>query len=370
MNGVDNSETHFVTYDADELWQRIQDAHVQNGGDILYAGDEKEILLRTVQAIAIAVMADCDSAMRMDTRKYAVGEFLDIYGDKRSCARIAAVAATATVQIEVKANGVAQTIPAGTELTADGVVLYHLTEDITQTGSAQTITATIECSDAGTLGNGLVSGTQMQFIQTNDAILSIYTTSAATGGLDEESDDDYRERIGTHGLATVTTGPSDQYEAMAEAVSLLVLDAKAYNDGDGVPGVYLILADGADEAAMIQAVENALTPKSARPLTDHVQVHIADTVEYVLHVNVWYPAGLNIGSEITAAIADYKDWQENTIARTFNPDKLTAALYQLGATRVQYADGDGIDGGGAVYTEIDKRSHCRGTITPNLVVVT
>ena len=274
------------------------------------------------------------------------------------------------MQITFKANGYAQTIPAGTELTADGAILYHLTEDIAQTGSAQTITTTIECSEAGELGNGLVNGTQMQFIQTNDAILSIYTTSAATGGQDEESDDDYRERIWAHGLASVPTGPSDQYEAAAEAVSPLVLDAKAYEDGDGVPGIYLVLAEGADEAAMIQTVEDALTPQSVRPLTDHVQVHIAEKVEYTLHVNVWYPAGLNIEDAIREAISDYKDWQENTIGRTFNPDKLTASLYQLGATRVQYADGDGIDGGGAVYTEIDKRSHCSGTITPNLVVVT
>lgn len=365
---MDNSETHYVAYDAEELWDEIQDAHIENGGDILYPGDEKEILLRTVQAIAISVMAKCDAAMRMDTRQYAQGEYLDIYGDKRNCARIEATAATATVQIVFRANGYAQTIPAGTELTADGVVLYHLTEDIEQTGGAQTITTTIECSEAGTVGNGLANNAQMQFIQTNDAIQSVYTTSEATGGQDEEDDEDYRERIGIQGLATVTTGPHDQYEAAAEAVSSLILDAKSMNDDPGEVGIYLILDSGADSETMIQAVQDALSPKDVRPLNDEVHVYVASTVAYTLHVSVYYPAGLNISDAITEAIAEYKDWQENTVGRAFNPSKLTAALYQLGATRVEYANDDGISGGGAKYTEIDARKHCTGTITPTLVV--
>ena len=367
---MDNSETHYVSYDADELWQEIQTAHIENGGDILYPGDEKEILLRTVQAIAIAVMAKCDSAMRMDTRQYATGEYLKLYGDKRNCPIIEAKAAKATVEIVFTANGVAQTIREGTELTADGVVLYHLTEDITQTGAAQTVTATIECDVAGTLGNGLTSGTQMQFIQTNDAIQSVTTTSAATGGQDEEDEEAYRERIGVQGLTTVTTGPSNQYEAAAEAVSSLILDAKALNDGAGVVGVYLILDSSADEDEITQAVEDALTPADVRPLSDNVQVNIADEVEYALHVSVWYPAGLNIGDAITEAIADYKRWQENTVGRALNPNRLTSALFQLGATRVEYANDDGISGAGAKYTEIPIRKHCAGTITPNLVVET
>ena len=365
---MDNTETHYVTYDAEELWDEIQDAHIESGGDILYPSDEKEILLRTVQAIAISIMAKCDSAMRMDTRQYAQEEYLDIYGDKRNCARIEATAATATVEIVFRANGYAQTIPAGTELTADGVVLYHLTEDIEQTGAAQTITTTIECSTAGTVGNGLLNNKQMQFIQTNDAIVSIYTTSAATGGQDDEDDEDYRERIGVQGLTTVTTGPSDQYEAAAEAVSSLILDAKAMNDDPGEVGIYMILDSGASSAGMIQAVQEALNPKNVRPLNDKVYVYVAEAVAYTLHVSVWYPSGLNIEDQIAEAIAEYKDWQENTVGRAFNPGKLTAALYQLGATRVEYADDDGINGAGAKYTEIAERKHCVGTITPNLVV--
>ena len=151
--------------------------------------------MRAVQAIAVAILSKVDAALCMDTLSYAVRDYLDLYGEKRNCARIQATRATATARISFKNSNVAQTIPAGTELTADGVVLYHLTEDLYQTGYTQTADVAIECSEVGVVGNGLMEGAQMQFISSNAAVLSIYAASDATGGRDEEEDDAYRERI-------------------------------------------------------------------------------------------------------------------------------------------------------------------------------
>lgn len=362
-----SNDMHYISHDSDAMWEEMLDAYDEAGGDILYPGDEKEILLRAVLAIAISVLAKCDSALKMDTLEYASREYLDIYGNKRNCPRVKASAATATVQIAFSATGYAQTIPAGTELTADGVILYHLTEAIEQTGVSQTIETTIECSQDGAIGNGLASGTQMQFINGNGAVYSVYTTTDAEGGQDKEEDDVYRERIRLHGLAAVTTGASSVYESVAMAVSSQILDAKALNDGDGEVGIYLVLEDGANSTSLIAAVETALSPVTERPLTDHVTVQLASEVEYTLHCKVWYPGNLNLATSIVSAKDEYQAWQDDAVGRAFNPDKLTAALYALGVERVQYQAGDGIDGAGAVYTEIGAREHCAGTISLELV---
>ena len=364
MRSMDNSETHFVNYDADELWALIQNTYVQCGGDILYPGDEKEILLRAVQAIGVAIMADCDEGIRQNTLMYAQDEKLDIKGDDRSCVRIEATAAKATVEIVFRANSVAQTIPAGTELTADGVVLYHLTEDIAQTGGEQTVTATIECSTAGTLGNGLPDGTQMQFIQTNDAIQSITTTSEASGGQDEETDDAYRERIHMKGLTSVTTGTEESYRSAAMAVSSVILDARPLAVSDLTVCVYLLLSDDTGSAAIISAVTDALNPKSTRPLTDHVSAALATKVSYSLDVQYGVPTGTSIESAVAAAVEEYSDWQDKHIGRPFDPDKLKSLLYQAGATRVVFGSSSTFDGGSTIeYTEIEDNEVCSGTIT-------
>ena len=214
-----SSDTHYIEFDPDELWAEMIEAYETAGGDTLYPGDEKEILLRAVQAIALSILAKCDSALMMDTLKNAVREYLDYYGEKRNCERITAKSATATARIQFMASGIEQTIPAGTELTADGVVLYKLTEDVEQTGQAQTVDVPIECSESGTAGNALAQNAQMQFLDGNEAVISVTAITAASGGEEEEDDETYRERIREYGLTTVTTGPSSRYEAAAKEVS-------------------------------------------------------------------------------------------------------------------------------------------------------
>jgi len=46
---MDNTEIHYLTYDPEEIFQEMNLAYIQAGGDILYPGDEKEMLLRGVQ---------------------------------------------------------------------------------------------------------------------------------------------------------------------------------------------------------------------------------------------------------------------------------------------------------------------------------
>lgn len=358
-----DSEVHYLTYNPEEIWLEMIAAYVEAGGDVLYPGDEKEMLLRGVQSIVTQVFAGVDAALRMDTLRYAVGEYLDIYGEKRNCTRIAAEAATCTVEITFNASGAAKTIPAGTALTADGERLYLLADDVEQTGYAQTVSAEIVCQDTGGIGNGLIAGTQMQFLTSNPAVASIYATRDASGGQDEEGDDTYRERIRTYGLINTTTGPQAQYESAAMDVTSEILDARALNLGAGVVGVYLLLASDTGATAILESVGAALTAQNVRPLTDTVEVYRATQIPYELHVQYAQAAGSNITTAIAKAVEEYQRWQDEEIGRAFNPDKLMAMLYQAGATRVTWGGESHFNGGAVEYTAIAKNAHCKGTIT-------
>ena len=354
---------HYLSYDPDEIWTDMQAAYVEHGGDILYPGDEKEMLLRSVLAILVQVFAGVDNALRMDTLRYAVGEYLDIYGEKRNCSRIAASAAQAKVVITFSASGINKTLPAGSALTADGVQFYLLAEDVQQTGYAQTVNADILCKQTGSTGNGLLSGVQMQFAVPNSAVISVYTTADAAGGNDREDDDTYRSRIQQYGLTNITTGPAVQYESKAMEVSSEILDAKALNLGAGNVGVYLILESDTGAEALLELVADALSDEDVRPLTDQVSVYLATDIDYTLALQ--YEAAEDIDAEtaIGAAIDEYQAWQDNTVGRAFNPDKLMALAYQAGATRVLWGAESNFDGGAVEYTEIASSARCKGTIT-------
>lgn len=363
---MDRTETHYVSYDADDIWEEMMLAYYGAGGDTLYPGDEKGILLRGVQAIALAILSKVDTALRMDTLTYAVGEYLKLYGEKRNCFYIEASPATAPLRIAFRASGYARTIPAGTELTADGEVIYMLTEDVEQIGTEQTVLTTIECAEAGSIGNGLMEGTQMQFVEQNSAVLSAIVTATASGGMDAENMEVYRERIRNNGLASVTTGPTLQYESKALGASTQILDARALNDGPGKVGIYLVLVNGANKQAVFNTVLDVLSAYDTRPLTDQVSVQEAEAVPYTLNVCVWYSAYVHLSGDVQNTIKEYQDWQDNKIGRAFNPDRLMATLYQLGVDRVQFKDGSGMNGS-LNYQEITERQHCKGTIELEVV---
>ena len=360
---MDDKEIHYLTYDPEAVWMDMILAYIGAGGDVLYPGDEKEIFLRGVQQMFVQAFAGIDNALRMDTLRYAVRNYLDLYGEKRNCARLKALPARSAVKITFRQTGIAKTLRAGTALTADGEVLFLLEEDIAQTGYAQVVDANIVCEQAGALGNGLLSGMQMQFLTPQSAVTSTLCTINASGGQDEEDDETYRERIRRFGLSTVTTGPTVQYESVAMDVTSEILDARAINLGAGNVGVYLLLAsdDGAD--GILEAVDRRLNSVNTRPLTDHVTVARATAIPYTLNVQYVASAGSNITEAIAEAVKEYRTWQDETIGRAFNPDKLMAMLYQAGAMRVVWAEGSEFNGGAVEYSTIGESDHCSGNIS-------
>ena len=365
---MDNTELHYLTYDKDAIWEKMILAYLDAGGDILYPGDEKEILLRAVLSIVMQAFAGVDNALRMQTLRYAVGDYLDMLGEQRGCARIAASKATATVTIVTNATGEADVLPTGTAMTADGEIFYLLTEELILSGGVQTLTASVEADRAGSVGNALTAGTQLQPSATSLAINSIVAASDAAGGNEEEDDETYRDRIRSYGLTSVSAGPARQYEQVAMSVSSEIVDARALNLGAGQVGVYLILSSETGTAAILQAVEEALSADDVRPLTDSVTVAQATDVPYVLNVRYAIDSEQSTSSRAIAAAIDeavtaYQDWQESRVGRAFNPDRLMAAIYQAGAMRVIWGEDSAFDGGTVAYTEIGATERCKGTIT-------
>lgn len=394
---MDSTELHYVNYDPEKTWDEMMRAYIAAGGDILWPGDEKEILLRSVLACTTATMAKVDNAIRMATWRYATGEYLKVYGENKECEYMEAVEATAPVTITFRAGGTPKTIPAGRMLTADGSVIYLLTEDIQQTGTAQTVNTTVQCQIAGTIGNGLNAGSQLQFVESVDGFISAIVSEDASGGMDAEDMEAYRERIRTSGPGIA--GSYRMYESLALSVSPQVTDAKALNEGAGNVGVYIIVASGANSDNLISSVVGVLSPETARPLNDHVTVALADTVPYALYVRATFSTGNNGQNGVSDAVAAYQAWQEQKIGRAFDPFNLIARLYSLGAERVEILEGSGIIteteeepaaeeeqeeaeeeeaeeedeeetvAPQAVYTSISENAHCVGTVEVTVVSV-
>lgn len=367
---MDNTELHYLSYDPDTIWEQMMYNYVEAGGDILYPGDEKEMLLRSVQADIVQVFAGIDNALRMATLRYAVGDYLDIIGENRGCERIPASAATATVTITTAATGITGTLPAGTSMTQDGNVYYLLDSDFTLTGVARTQTVSVTADREGVVGNSLLTGAALTLTSENAGVISIVAASDATGGAEEEDDEAYRERIREYGLSVVTTGTAQRYEAVAKAVSSQIVDAKALKVDPAQVCVYLILSEQTGAAALLQRVLAAVSADDVRPLTDYVTVAQATNIEYALYLEYICDGTETTQAAIEAAADEYCDWQNNTVGQAFNPDRLVSLLYQAGATRVKWSltHESTFNGSTTIqYTAIDANKRCIGTVSLEMV---
>lgn len=363
---MDTSDLHYIYYDPEKIWEMAMYTYIAEGGDILYPGDAKEILMRSALAMWVQEFAIVDNALRMDSLRFAIDQYLDIKGEKRYCYRMQAEPARATVQITFGSSGISKIIEAGTALTADGQRNYVTANAIEQTGFLQVATVDVIAETAGAAGNGLIAGTQMQFCVPNAAVQNVVVTVSATGGRDRENDESYRERIETFGMASVTTGPKQQYEAAARAVSDEILDAEAIQVAPCEVCVYLILPEESDRDALITAVHAALTPDADRPMTDLVSVELAKEKAYKLNVTCTLDGRIT-GEALEAVKKQYQEEQDNEIGRAFNPDRLMAMLYQAGVARVQWAEGSHFCDGPIEYALINKNERCIGEITLNCI---
>lgn len=366
------SEVHYLTYDPEAIWSNMITTYVQEGGDMLYPGDEKEMIFRAVLAWSVQMLASVDQALRMQTLRYAEGEYLDLIGSNRNCPRISASAAQAQVQITFTNSGVTTAIPSGTRMTPDGEMQWELVEEIIPSGYSEQITADIRCCSPGIAGNSLSSGTEMQMAETMPEITRIEVLSGASGGHEAEDDDTYRERIRTNSIIANTTGPRRQYEAVAKSVSASILDVYATSNNPGTVHVFLLVDEATAPDDIVDQVYAALDDETIRPMTDTLAVQKAKAYQYNLRI-LYTPLGdSDISQQVDAAVQEYCQWQELHLGQPFNPERLVASIYMAGAERVQlssdswFCPGDGPDGTpmhfAAEYTKIERSSCCTGTI--------
>lgn len=331
---------HYITGDPAAIWDRMVDAYMDAGGDALYGGDEKEILLRGVQEIITICYARVDSALRMATLRYAQGEYLKLLGEERGCEYREALPARAEMEITLSAGYAPLEIEAGATFTSDGQRFFALDKALEYDGNAGRVRAGITAAEAGAAGNGLPSGTELRPVQALPMILKAALASTTAGGRDAEDMESYRMRVRQAPFLSVTTGPAQQYRAHALSAHSAVLDALAQRSAPGKVAIYLAIDKSANAQEVIKAVEDEASAQDVRPLTDDVKAQEAPEYAYKLDIEyVLANDGISTAKDaLDAAVAEYKHWQEDALGVPFDAYQLISMLYRAGAKRATILD--------------------------------
>lgn len=375
---------NYIEMDFDALYEEALAIYRESGGDVLFPGDEKEMLLRTVLGVLQQERASLNAAIAQGTIRSAEGEYLDILGENAGIERQGETCAEGTLEITLKRGTSGITLAAGTLFSYSGMLTFETTQAVGATAGAgqAVLTVPIRCTKGGAAGNGIEKGTPLSPVEPRSFFISCILAGTTSGGIEEEEDDAYRKRIIESTFRKNATGSRTQYRAVALGVSAAILDAspvadEEFDDGVGKkyalrPGQVLVslmfteTASEEDKAQIIQSAWLALNADESRPLTDTVIVREAKSKTFALKVRYRLQesdTGENLRAAVLSAAEEYKQWQSAAIGRAFDPYRLTSMLYSAGCSRVDIdAAASSFDGGAAGYSAVDGATRLNGTV--------
>lgn len=338
----DISPIDFATADADAIDVEVVAVVEKLLGRTLARSDPLRLFLRAVELLLLQQRLLIDHVGKMNLLAYAEGEYLDRLGDLLGCPRLQAAAATVTLEVTLSAPRQTSTIiRAGTRVTADENIYFATDEPLIFLAGETVKTVKATCLTLGEAGNNYAPGELCNVVDPQAFLQKITNIDTSEGGSDTESDDAYRERIHEQPEIFSCAGSEGAYIARTKSVSALISDVAVDSETPGTVQIYPLLKGGqlpTDE--ILTAIDEYLSSKTVRPLTDLVSVRVPTVNEYEIDCRYFISredatAAAQIEQAAQQAVEDFIDWQRERLGRDLNPSKLTHLLLNAGVKRVE-----------------------------------
>ena len=232
----------------------------------------------------------------------ATGEYLDYKAAEQGITRKSGVAS----QVKVTVTGTpGSMIYVGDKVASDSLNFSAIENiEIEENGTAD---VTVICDTVGTVGN-IPIGTINRFPVTLSGIVSVTNNEPATGGFDEETDDELRDRYFEKVSLPATSGSKYHYIQWAKEING-VGDAKCLPlwNGNGTVKVIIINSEkGVASDELIIEVKNHI--EENRPIGAEVTVESAEPLTIDVSVALTLASGATLETaieRITESITNY-----------------------------------------------------------------
>lgn len=373
----------------------------------IYPGDKERIFLYTLGLILVQSGIIRDLSAKSNFLKYAKGKALDNIGATRhSITRNPAKKAKVSVKfILSEARNQDTQIGLNKRVTAGDSVFFTTTEiGIIEAGLTGKV-FTLECTEAGEIGNNYPAGSINTLVDPIPYVKSVENTSVSQGGAEVETDDSYTLSIWEAPEGYSVTGPEEAYIFRTKRFSQLIEDVIAYSPDEILKILYTYTNDSSqeiEEGAQIDSnnetltaqniktseydpaegvlqlefnkpvskinfqyplggvvevvpllsgatipddtflkdLENYLSERKYRPLTDRVRTKAPSFKEYSINFNYRIDIAdkdrqTEIQTAVIEAVNEYQAWQGAKLSRDINPDELIIRVKKAGAKRLE-----------------------------------
>ena len=215
----------FIETDAGKIYNGLITSLEKYVKEPLYPGDERRIFAEALAAVFISMFNAMNDAAKQKMLRYARGEVLDALGERVGVKRMSATTAGVTVRFSINSPfGANIVIPQGTRLTGDSTRYFATTVAAVIYAGQTYVDVSAESVGTGTNYNGIAAGIINTMVDAVAYIDSVENITVTEGAVDEESDDNLRERILAAPSALSTAGPVKGYRYWAMTADPTISD--------------------------------------------------------------------------------------------------------------------------------------------------
>lgn len=335
-------EISFVPKNAEqmlqEMVQKYEEEYQKQTGEkkTLPLSSKERIFLNTQALLFYQAYNLIDHAAKMNSLKYSTGNYLDnlcamLGVDRRPPAT--AVSKMQFILSDQRDDPVI--IPVGTRVSPGNKVFFATQEELTIPPGEMEGETSVLCQTAGTIGNGYQPGQINVLVDPIPYVGTVTNIEASQGGADLENDTSLRVR-GYYALKGYSVaGPLAAYEHWVREYSQAIEGVKPFSPEPGKVDIRVTLAGGEIPTdTYLKGIYEFLMEK--RPLTDQLTIQAPEIHPFALDFTYYISRrDKNKEQEIKTAVEQaaksYLTWQEGTIGRDLNPQKLIQLCQTAGA---------------------------------------
>lgn len=337
-------ELNFVDVDIEKMLAEAQEIVEGVLGRSVSRADPLMLFIKSLLAIICQLLLMINDLAKQNLLYYSRKKALDHIGALVGVYRLPASAATVTCKVTLSAEMERTvTIKKGTRINAGDEINFALDEEIIFLPGEVEKTAKFTCVEVGVVGNNYSVGQLKKIVDPQPFLLAIENVTVSDGGADVEDDESLRERIAIAPESFSVAGPRGAYEFFVKQASSLISDVFVRSENPGEVDIYILQENDLPTEEVIEIVENFLSDREVRPLTDQVFVKVPEVVNYNIDL-IYYISANDAGSssiirqKVENAVEEFITWQKSKIGRDINKTELEYKIRAAGAKRVEIAE--------------------------------
>lgn len=221
-------------------------------------------------------------------------------------------------------------IPSGTQIESnDGKYIFETTDDAVIKAQELSVEIYAICTTAGAATNGYAINSITNLITPLGYVLTVRNTTITSGGQDEESADNYRERIRQAPESFSNAGSKGAYEFHTLSADQSIIDVAVISPSASVVNIYPLVDTGTPSDDLIAAVQQYLNADKIRPLTDNVIVKKPESVDFSITAKLTLYSHADLTSVQTAVnegLNAYKKALKSKLNKDIVPNQIIAIL--------------------------------------------